>query len=46
MIINKIFASSWYFSSFQYTMHGHTYIKLVYFSLDSSLFALDTSVFL
>ena len=27
MIINKIFASSWYLSSFSYMMHGHTYIK-------------------
>jgi len=25
MIINKIFASSWYLPSFSYMMHGHTY---------------------
>ena len=27
MIISKIFASSWYLSSFSYMMYGHTYIK-------------------
>jgi len=27
MIISKIFASSWYLSSFSYMMHGHTYIR-------------------
>ena len=29
MIINKIFASRWYLSSFSYMLHGHTYIKHV-----------------